>query len=247
MELSREESIAQMRALLRLWPPPGTAVEVVVCPCFPVLADLKRLVGRRTLMLGAQDLHYSERGAYTGDVSAAQLVGLVRYVIVGHSERRAGHGETDEMVAGKVALALRHGLRPIVCVGETAEQREEGRAIEVVRAQVRAAVSKLAGLMVPNAVFAYEPVWAVGAEQPAELQEMVEMMRLIRRVLTERFRTSTAERVRVLYGGSVDEGNVRKLVQAPGINGVLVGRASTQAPRLWRLIRAVQAAVEEEG
>jgi triosephosphate isomerase len=243
MELTREESITQMRALLRLWPPPGGVVEVVICPCFPVLAEIKRLVGRRTLMLGAQDLHHCERGAYTGDVSVGQLTGLVRYVIVGHSERRAGHGETDEMVAGKVALALRHGLRPIICVGETVQQREEGKAIETVRAQVLAAVSKLAGLMMPNAVFAYEPVWA---EQPAELQEMVEMMRLIRRVLTERFRTSTAERVRVLYGGSVDADNVGKLMQAPGINGVLVGRASTQTPRFWRLVKAVQAAVEEE-
>jgi triosephosphate isomerase len=204
-------------------------VEVVICPPFTALRSIQTLIDSDRLPygLGAQDVHWDERGAFTGAVSPPMLAALkCRYVIVGHSERRQHFGETDENVRKKVRAVFGHGMVPILCVGETLEEREGPRTQEKVVGQVRAALSGLDEPQVASLVVAYEPIWAIGTGRNAEPADAGEVIGLIRRTVGSMCSAQAGERIRVQYGGSVKPGNIREFMAHPEIDGALVGGAS---------------------
>ena len=206
--------------------------EVVVCPSFVALRSVQTLIqsDHLTLQLGAQDCHHADEGAFTGEVSARMLARLdVRYVIVGHSERRALMGEDDATVAAKARAVVRNGMRPIVCVGETLEEREDGVAVEVVATQLRGSLAKVPVTDPTDLVIAYEPVWAIGTGRTATPEDAQELCEAVRGVVAEVLGDGIAEGVRVLYGGSVKPGNIRSLMGLEDVDGVLVGGASILA------------------
>ncbi|WP_228386802.1 triose-phosphate isomerase [Ornithinicoccus halotolerans] len=205
------------------------AVEVVVLPPFTDLRSVQTLVQGDRLQLGygAQDLSPHDSGAYTGDVSGAFLARLgCRYVVVGHSERRQHHGEDDTVVAAKVAAALRHGLRPILCVGEPLSVREQDGHVPHVLTQLDAALEGLAEEQLLEVVVAYEPVWAIGTGEVATPADAQEVSAAVRARVAERWGDGVAEQLRVLYGGSVKPGNVAATMAEPDVDGALVGGAS---------------------
>jgi triosephosphate isomerase (TIM) len=203
--------------------------EVVLCPPFVSLRSVQTILqsDRLPMQLGAQTCHDQDEGAFTGEISVPMLERLdVTYVLAGHSERRELFGETDEVVNAKTAAIQRHGLRPIVCVGESLEQREAGQAVEVVTEQLR---GSLAGIDVsdPEAlVVAYEPVWAIGTGRTATPDDAQEMCAAVRAELRSLYGEDTATGMRVQYGGSVKPGNIRALMAEADIDGALVGGAS---------------------
>jgi triosephosphate isomerase (TIM) len=203
--------------------------EIVVCPPFVALRSVQTLLqsDKLPIGLGAQNVHPEDEGAFTGEISAPMLARLdVRYVICGHSERRELFAETDEIVNAKVQAVQRHGMRPILCVGEVLEQREAGDAVEVVVGQLR---GSLAGVRVTDPdelVIAYEPVWAIGTGRTASAADAQEMCAAIRTELAAIYDQATADGIRIQYGGSVKPGNVRELMSQPDIDGALVGGAS---------------------
>lgn len=204
-------------------------IEVVVCPPFTALRAVQTIVEADKLPfgLGAQDVHWEDQGAFTGEVSPPMLTALrVSYVIVGHSERRQHVGETDATVARKLRAVFRHDMTPILCVGETDEEREAGRATDVVTSQVREDVSKVGPDQAARLVIAYEPVWAIGTGKACSPEDAGEAVRAIRDVLESMYSTDVAESVRVQYGGSVKAGNIREFMAVPEIDGALVGGAS---------------------
>jgi len=204
-------------------------VEVVICPPFTALRSIQVLIegDRLAFGLGAQNVHWEEKGAFTGEISPAMLAALnCRYVIVGHSERRWVFGETDAAAAKKVKAVFGAGMIPILCVGEKIEERDAGRTEEVVTAQVKAAVQGLAPSNASRLVIAYEPVWAIGTGRNAEPADAGEVISLIRRTLSSTFEPGTGGAVRVQYGGSVKPGNAREFMAHPEIDGALVGGAS---------------------
>ncbi|MFM7718856.1 MAG: triose-phosphate isomerase [Actinomycetota bacterium] len=204
-------------------------VEVVVCPSFTALRPVQTLLegDRLPYTLGAQDVAAEEEGAFTGEVSAGMLEALkVAYVIVGHSERRALFGETDETVNRKLRAVLRHGMTPILCVGETLDQREAGGTAERVAAQVRRALAGVAVEDVRRLVVAYEPIWAIGTGRTPEPSDAGEVVGVIRSTIAALHTDAAAKAVRCQYGGSVTAGNVRGFMAHPEIDGALVGGAS---------------------
>lgn len=201
-------------------------VQVVVCPPFTALAALGGVLGGNPVALGAQNMHWEAQGAFTGEISGSMLVDLgCRYVIVGHSERRA-MGETDQDVQRKVQAALAAGLIPIVCVGERIEERRAGRTESVVTGQVRAAFAGLSPEAAARAVIAYEPVWAIGTGEHATPEEANRVIGLIRATVAEVVSGAAAAAVRILYGGSVKPDNIGAFMVQPEIDGALVGGAS---------------------
>ena len=218
----------------------ASGVELILCPPFMSLNTVRETVAGSSIKVGAQNMHFEASGAFTGEISPAMLQGICDYVILGHSERRQLFGETDELVNGKVKAAFQHGLRPILCVGETLEQREAGQAGVVVGQQLGAALSEvvdITGLMV-----AYEPVWAIGTGRAATPDIAAEIMG---GALLETIRSlfgSAAENVPLLYGGSVNPGNVDGFVQQSCIHGALVGGASLQVEQFLDVARAIAGA-----
>jgi triosephosphate isomerase len=205
-------------------------VDVVLCPPFPSLAAVRDLLRGSRVALGAQDVHWESSGAFTGEVSPGMLADVgCRYVIVGHSERRALLGETNEQVRRKSAAALAAGLVPIVCVGETLAEREKGIAHDVVRSQFLGAAEGKSAEHVRTAVIAYEPVWAIGTGKTATDGEAQEMHAFLRGLIEETFDVDTALGTRIQYGGSVKAGNIAGLMRQPDIDGALVGGASLEA------------------
>lgn len=214
------------------------ACTVAVCVPAPYLAQVQMLRAGSQLELGAQDLSQHEQGAYTGEVSAAMLKEFgVRYAIVGHSERRQYHGETDTVVAEKAKVALAAGITPIVCVGETLAEREAGRTEEVVKRQM-AAVIHTNGHCISEIVVAYEPVWAIGTGRTATPEQAQQVHALLRAQL--KAATEHADRVRILYGGSMNAGNAATLLAQPDIDGGLIGGASLKAPDFLQIIAAAR-------
>jgi triosephosphate isomerase len=206
--------------------------EVTVHPAFTALRSVQTLIqsDRLRIQLGAQDCHPDPEGAHTGDVSVPMLARLdVRYVIVGHSERRLHHAEDDALVARKARAVLAGGLRPIVCVGEGQAARDAGRAEEVVLAQLRGSLDGVVPRVSDDLVIAYEPVWAIGTGRTATPDDAQTMAAAIRADLAERTGPVLADGVRVLYGGSVKPANIRSLMGLPDVDGVLVGGASLSA------------------
>ncbi len=213
------------------------ACDVAVCPPAPYLGQVQLLLsGSKAVELGAQDVSRHESGAYTGDVSAAMLKDFgVRYCIVGHSERRQHQAESDVHVALKVQRALAAGITPIVCVGETLREREEGMTEFIVKRQLSAVVH-LNGHCISEIVVAYEPVWAIGTGQtatPSQAQQVHAVLRAQLKAATEH-----AERVRILYGGSMNAANAAELLAQPDIDGGLIGGASLKAPDFLKIVAA---------
>lgn len=214
-------------------------VEKVVCPPFVYLPLASDICVGTSVKVGGQDLHWEEKGAFTGEVSAAMLRDYAEYVIIGHSERRAYFGETDASVNKKLQAAIAHGLTPIVCVGETLEQRNAGQTLEVLRSQVRGA---LEGISLPaGAVFAYEPVWAIGTGVAATTDDANDGIGAVRAEIAALQGSGIAGEVRILYGGSVTPANIADFVAMPEVDGGLVGGASLVASSYLEMIRNVAA------
>jgi triosephosphate isomerase len=204
-------------------------VEVVLCPNMLALQSLSLQVNHRKFHLGAQNCYYEDAGAFTGEISATQLRGLVHYVIIGHSERRHIFGETNKEVALKVQAVLRNGMQPIMCVGETKQERREGETAHVIHDQVTSGLRNVSSDEIEHIVIAYEPVWAIGTGEYASTEDAVTAARLIRKHIHALFGDKAAEAVRVLYGGSVDGSNANDFLSAEGIDGLLIGGASLKA------------------
>ncbi len=205
------------------------SVEVVVCPPFTALRSVQTLIesDRLPFALGAQDVHWEDKGAFTGEVSAGMLAALkCAYVIVGHSERRQLFGETDEAVAKKLKAVFAHGMTPIACVGESLDERDAGRTEERIAAQVRAGLGGLDADQARVLVVAYEPIWAIGTGRNAEPSDAGQVIGLIRETLAAMYSPDVAQAVRVQYGGSVKAGNIRTFMAHPEVDGALVGGAS---------------------
>jgi triosephosphate isomerase len=212
--------------------------EVAVFPPFTDLRSVQTLISadKLELVYGGQDLSEHDSGAYTGEISGAFLSALeCTYVIVGHSERRTMHGETDEQLGRKVAAALKHGLVPILCVGETADDLEKHGPSAVPVAQLRAALAGLTGT--PNLVIAYEPVWAIGSGLAATPEQAEQVAVRLRETLAELFGAATADATRILYGGSVKSGNIASLMREPNVDGALVGGASLDVTEFASIAR----------
>ncbi len=204
-------------------------VEVVICPPFTALRSLQVLFDgdRLPYLLGAQDVHWEEKGAFTGEISPPMLASLgCRYVIVGHSERRQLFGETDDRVAKKVRAVFAAGMTPILCVGETLEERDAGRTEERVVSQVKAGVGGIDEAKARSLVVAYEPIWAIGTGRNADAADAGEVIGLIRSTIGSTFSSGVGDAVRIQYGGSVKAGNIREFMAHPEIDGALVGGAS---------------------
>ncbi len=213
------------------------AVERVLCPPSISLTTVFAAIMGSEVKLGAQNMYYEPKGAYTGEISPTMLQGLCDYVILGHSERRGYFGETDELVNKKTRAALEYNLRPIVCVGERLEQREAGETEQLIRAQVQGSLGGLPAERVPEIVVAYEPIWAIGTGRAATAQDAVAVVQLIRAVLADLYGADAAGAVRVQYGGSVTAANVSEFLSQPDIDGALVGGASLK-PEFVDIVRA---------
>ena len=208
------------------------ASELVVCPSFTSLRSIQTLIegDRLSLQLGAQDVHAEAAGAFTGEVSATMLAKLkVAYVIVGHSERRQLFGESDQTVNAKLQAVLANEMRPILCVGETLEDREAGKAEDVVVAQLQGSLAGVAADAIADVVVAYEPVWAIGTGRTATPADANQMCGVARQTVVDLYGADAGDQVRVQYGGSVKPGNVAELMRQDHIDGALVGGASLDA------------------
>lgn len=211
--------------------------EVVVCAPFTALDALTRVLKGTNISVGAQDMFWENEGAYTGEIAPGMLTSLgVRYVIIGHSERRQYFGETDETVNRKLKAALAHGLTPIVCVGESLQQRQGGETEAVVTTQVQGAFAGVTAADAAKVVIAYEPIWAIGTGQTATSEQANETIGVIRRVIGELYGEGVADKIRIQYGGSVKPGNIDELMAQPEIDGVLVGGASLEADSFARIV-----------
>jgi triosephosphate isomerase len=217
-------------------------VEIVMIPPFvsiPVLVQVSEKAP--FIRLGAQNMHWERSGAYTGEVSGSMLRALfVKYVVLGHSERRTLFGETDETVNRKVRAALEAGLRPIVCVGETAPERDNDEVEEVLRRQIELGLQGVPVKEAAEIVIAYEPVWAIGTGRAATSAQAEEAHRFIRSVLSKVFNKAAAERIRIQYGGSVKPENTEELMSRPDIDGALVGGASLDPHGFAKIIRQTE-------
>ena len=214
-------------------------VEVVVCPPFTALAAVGQLLKGSRIGLGAQDLFWETEGAFTGEVSPTMLVDVgCRYVIIGHSERRQFFGETDESVRRKLAAAMAHGLRPMVCVGETLTERERGETFGVLTRQLTGAFAPCDAWDCSQISIAYEPVWAIGTGRNATPEQAQEAHGFIRQWIGKRCGAQVAESLRVQYGGSVNAANAAALLQQPDVDGALVGGASLKADTFSTIVKA---------
>jgi triosephosphate isomerase (TIM) len=212
--------------------------EVVVCPTYLSLAEVKGMIAGTNIKLGAQNVHFEKNGAYTGEISIDMLKEIgVEFVIIGHSERREYYNETDEGVNKKTKVILEAGMTPIVCCGETLEQREQGITNDFVSGQIDAALKGLTGGEVASLVIAYEPIWAIGTGKTATALQANETISVIRLSVAKAFGDETASKVRIQYGGSMKPGNVAELMAQPDIDGGLIGGASLVAEDFSKVVK----------
>ncbi len=217
-------------------------VEVVVCPPFTGLESAGKALEGSTVKLGAQNMHFEANGAFTGEVSAPMLRAIfATHVILGHSERRTLFGETDELVNKKVLAALRNQLRPIFCVGETLAERESGATLKVVQTQVERGLEGVAKDQAASVIIAYEPVWAIGTGKVATTEQAQEVHAFIRGLLAKLFTEPVAQKIRILYGGSMKPANAPELLAQKDIDGGLIGGASLEARSFVELVTAAAA------
>ncbi|WP_284643432.1 triose-phosphate isomerase [Paenibacillus silviterrae] len=216
-------------------------VDSVICAPYTNLPALVEAVKGTNLKVGAQNLHWEDNGAYTGEISGVQLKDLgVDYVIIGHSERRAYFAETDETVNKKVIASFKHGLIPIVCVGEKLEEREAGQTKEVCKVQTEAALQGLSAEQAAQVVIAYEPIWAIGTGKSSTADDANEVISYIRQLVTGLFGQQVADQVRIQYGGSVKPNNIAEYMQASDIDGALVGGASLEPASYIALVEGAK-------
>ena len=213
-------------------------VEIMIAPSFTALASASLKLEHSNVKLGAQNMHYQDRGAFTGEVSPLMLTELdVDYVIIGHSERRHIFGEKDDLINKKMISAVEHGIRPILCVGETLEERELGKTLSVVERQIRSGLAGIEKDMIYIDI-AYEPVWAIGTGVNATHEQAQEVHRFIRSLINE-LSKGNDEKTRILYGGSVNEKNARELIKEHNIDGFLVGTASLDPNKFYKIVTEV--------
>lgn len=238
MNLNRGQSLSLVQSLVESLR--GVSdVDIAVCPPAVYLGELGKALHATNIGLGAQNVNSKSEGAYTGEISCSMLKDVgCRYVILGHSERRAIYGETDSMVNEKLHAVLAAGLTPIVCVGETLEQREAGQTQQVVRSQCMGSLAGLTEDQMLKTVLAYEPVWAIGTGKTASPAQAEEVHKDIRSLLETQFSVGTAQKIIVLYGGSVKADNAQELLSEPNIDGALVGGASLKQDSFEGIIKA---------
>jgi triosephosphate isomerase len=212
--------VGEMRPLLD----PISNVEKVVCPPFVSLAAVREILKGSPVKLGAQNMHFEDKGAFTGEISPLMLTGLCEYVILGHSERRQYFGETNEIINKKVRAALKAGLKPILCVGESLAQYEAGKTEAVVTDHVSGSLKEIPASN--NLVIAYEPVWAIGTGKAATSEQANKIIGIVRKIVVKLYGDAFAQNLRILYGGSVTADNITELMKQPEIDGGLVGGAS---------------------
>lgn len=213
-------------------------VDVVLAPTMLALQTLSLQVNHRQFKLAAQNIYWRDHGAFTGEVSASQLHGIAQYVIVGHSERRLVFFESDKDVRNKVAAVLRNNMKPILCVGETTFERSEGETDDVLHDQVTGGLANITSEEIEHVTIAYEPVWAIGSGNSALPADVEKAVAAIRRQVKAMFGAEASKQVRVLYGGSVNTDNARAYLNAPGVDGLLVGGASLNAVQFNLIIEA---------
>ncbi len=212
-----------------------SGIEKVVCPPFISLAEVKKALSGSAIKVGAQNVYFEDKGAYTGEISPMMLVGLCEYVIIGHSERRQYFQEDGGIVSKKIRAALKHSLKPILCIGENLGEYEAGRTKDVVTWQLK---SSLEGVDQADSIsIAYEPVWAIGTGRAATGVQANETIRLIRSLVAEKYGSTIAGNMRILYGGSVTAANIAEFVSQPDIDGALVGGASLKAAEFISIIK----------
>lgn len=213
-------------------------VEIVVCPPFTALDAALDTAAGTNIKVGAQNMHWEIEGAFTGEISPLMLKQMgCSYVILGHSERRQYFGETDENVNKKLKSSLKYQLVPIVCVGETLEQREQGITEQVIKTQVEVGLANLDNSEVPGLVVAYEPVWAIGTGKTASNSDAQQVIGFIRKTIADMYGSDLAEQVRILYGGSVKPDNIKGLMEEKDIDGALVGGASLEAQSFAQIVK----------
>ena len=214
------------------------AVEIGVCPPFTALGEINELLADSNIMLGAQDVYWQEKGAYTGEISSLMLKDVgCKFVIAGHSERRKYFNETNQTVNKKVKAVLSAGLIPIVCVGERLEEKEMGKTLQVVRDHIENGLSEITKEQILNTIIAYEPVWAIGTGKTATPEQAGEVHGFIRKILKEKYDRDTASLVRIQYGGSVKPENIKQLIAQEDIDGALVGGASLDAEAFIQIVK----------
>jgi triosephosphate isomerase (TIM) len=232
----RELARAVARGFLRK----PAALEVALAPPYTALGEVKRTIQKSGIKLAAQNCHWEDKGAVTGEVTPPMLADLgCDFVIVGHSERRHIFHESDHVIADKLQAVLRNQLRPILCVGETLADRQAGRTALIIARQLRIALKGLAKSVIPNVEIAYEPVWAIGTGHNATSQQISGVHERIRKFLTKTFDEREGNAARILYGGSVNPGNAAEILQTPEVNGLLVGGASLKAETFLPIVRCL--------
>lgn len=214
-----------------------TKCDVIVCPPFTSLSEVNTLIKDSNVKLGAQNMHYEESGAFTGEISNSMLKSVgCEYVIIGHSERRTIFGENDEMINKKIIKALESGLKVIFCIGESLEQREEGVTNDVVKKQIVSGLMNVTSDDLTNIIIAYEPIWAIGTGKTATPEQAQEVHSFIRGLIDEIYSTESAENLVIQYGGSVKPDNAATLLSQPDIDGALVGGACLKADSFLSII-----------
>lgn len=232
------ELISELKAKLNTSIPD---VEIAICPPYTSLELASELIKNSPIRLGAQNMHSEIDGAYTGEISAKMLKSFgVEYVILGHSERRTYFKETDEFINQKIRRAIEFDLRPIFCLGETLEERENGKTFEVVDNQLTKGLFSISRIDLEKIVIAYEPVWAIGTGKTATPEQAQEVHAFLRKKISEIYDTEVASRIKILYGGSVKPENARDLFMQPDIDGGLIGGACLKADSFYQIILAAQ-------
>ncbi len=216
-------------------------IEIVFCPPFIFLSDIKNELKKSGIQLGAQNLFWAEKGAYTGEISVSMIKSLgCSYVIIGHSERRQILGETDEIVNLKLRQTLKRGLNCVLCIGETLEEKQEDKMTEVITHQLQSNLKDVSLFSLPRISIAYEPIWAIGSgTPPANPNEIMTAGLLVRKILANLYSASAAQKMRILYGGSVVGSNATLYIKESGMNGLLVGGASLNATEFINIIKTV--------
>jgi triosephosphate isomerase len=214
-------------------------VEKVLCPPFISLVAIQELLKGTSVKLGAQNMHFAVKGAFTGEVSPLMLTGICEFVILGHSERRQYFGETDEIINKKIVAALRNGLKPILCVGEKLEENEAGKTEEIIARQINQGLSDVKPT--PDMVIAYEPIWAIGTGKAANGEQAAATIKFIRNRLSKLWDENVVRDLRILYGGSVTSSNIAEFISQPEIDGALVGGASLKAEEFSGIVEQTAA------
>lgn len=210
--------------------------EIVICPPFTLLYEFKKLLNKTNIILGAQNMYFEEKGAFTGEISALMLKDIgCEYVILGHSERRQYFNENDRLINQKIKTALKHNFKPILCVGETLGQKTSNQTTKIIKNQLLNCLNTIDGSAMKNIVIAYEPVWAIGTGKNATPEQAEDVHKFIRGLLSNMYNERVSNNTRIIYGGSVKESNIKNLMKMKNINGALVGGASLDAKGFGRI------------